>query len=190
MEKDHTLTPQQSLAIISQAIAQTKENLKGHSFIFLLWGWLLAAASLLRFLLQTQTGFKYYFIPFPVLAGIGLVTTLLYYRKQAQPQAETHLNFFIKRLWMVLVTAFITAVFVSVYQNIEPFTYTLLIAGVGTLVSGLVMKFKPLLFGGLCFMLASVLCVFVPDAYKVLLHGITIVLGYLIPGYLLKNAKV
>ncbi len=184
------MNPEESLTLIYQTIAQTKVNVKQHSFIFLLWGWLLALASLIRFFLQTQTNFSYYFIPFPILAGIGLVITIIFYSKQSQPNRETHLNYFIKRLWMVLIPGFITAVFVSIYQNIEPFTYTLLIAGIGTLVSGLIMKFKPLIFGGICFLLASVLSVFLTSEYKVLLHGIAIIIGYIIPGYLLKSAKV
>jgi hypothetical protein len=190
MEKDQPLNPEESLALIYQTIAQTKVNLKQHSFIFLLWGWLLAFASIIRFFLQTQTNFTYYFIPFPILAGIGLIATLIFYCKKSQPNRETHLNYFIKNLWMVLIIGFIAAVFVSVYQNIEPFTYTLLIAGIGTLVSGIIMKYKPLIFGGICLLTASVLCVFVSSEYKVLIHGIAIILGYLIPGYLLKNTKV
>ena len=139
MEKEPTLNPQESLALIMQVISQTKENLKQHGFIFLLWGWLLSIASIFRFILQTETDFKYYFIPFPILAIIGVIATVFFYNKKKQRQPETHLNYFIKKLWLVLAAGFIVIVFVSVYQNVVPYTYTLILAGVGTFVSGLVM---------------------------------------------------
>jgi predicted neutral ceramidase superfamily lipid hydrolase len=186
MEKETKLTPQESLKLITEVINQTKENIKSHSFIFLLWGWTLATASILRFLIQTKTDFKYYFLPFPILVAIALIVTINYNRNKT---SETHLNFFLKKLWMALAFGFIATVFVSVYQKIEPFTYTLILAAIGTTVSGMVMKFKPLMFGGVCFLIASICCVFITDEFKVLIHGFAIIVGYLIPGYILKNSK-
>ncbi|MES2374760.1 MAG: hypothetical protein V4557_19440 [Bacteroidota bacterium] len=189
MKEETTLNAQESLTLIMQVISQTKENLKQHSFIFLLWGWLLSIASIVRFVFQTETDFKYYFIPFPILALIGIVSTVVFYKRKEQRPPETHLNYFIKRLWLVMAAGFAVIVFVSVYQNVVSFTYTLILAGVGTFVTGLVMKFNPFLTGGICFFISAVCCVFVPDEYKVLIHGGAIIAGYIIPGYLLKNSK-
>jgi hypothetical protein len=47
MEKE--LSPAESLKMISEVIGKTKENIRLHSFPFLLWGWLIAIASLLFF---------------------------------------------------------------------------------------------------------------------------------------------
>lgn len=186
MEQESKLTPQQSLTLITEVINQTKENIKSHSFIFLLWGWTLAIASILRFLIQTQSNFKYYFLPFPILVTLALMVTINYNRNKT---SETHLNFFLKKLWIALAIGFIAIVFVSIYQKIEPFTYTLILAAIGTTVSGMAMNFKPLVFGGVCFLVASIGCLFVADEYKVLIHGFAIIVGYLIPGYILKNSK-
>jgi hypothetical protein len=186
MEKEEKMTPQQSLVLISEVISQTKENIKVHSSVFLLWGWALAIASFLRFILQTQTSFKFYFLPFPILVAIVLVITIC---KNRTSVSETYLNFFLQKLWLVLPFAFIAIVFVSLYQKIEPFTYTLILASIVTSVSGMVMKFRPLVVGGVFFLIASVSCVFVSDEYKVLVHGIAIIVGYIIPGYILKNTK-
>ena len=45
------LTQQQSLKIIQEMIATSKNNLKDNSFFFLLWGWLVLIASLSNFAL-------------------------------------------------------------------------------------------------------------------------------------------
>ncbi|RBL89322.1 hypothetical protein [Chitinophaga flava] len=185
---EHNLEPLQGLKIITEAIAQTKENIKGHSYLFLLWGWLIAAASLLFFVLQSFTSFKLFFLPFPVFVTIGIVVSLVNYRS-GQQVSQTYLGFYLKNLWLVLGIGFILSVLINLKQQYPPFTYTLLIGGVGTLVSGLVLRFKPLMIGGILFFAFSAACVFVPGQYQPLLQAIAVLTGYLIPGYLLKHSN-
>jgi len=177
-----------SLKIISDVIAKTKENLKEQSYGFLLWGWLIATASLLFFLLQQFTDFKLYFLPFPVLAVLGIILTINHYTR-TQRAPETYIGYYLSRLWLVLGIGFILVVFISVVQKHPPFTYTLLMGGIGTLVTGLVLRFRPLVLGGILFLLLSGASIFLQDSYKPLLQGLAVLMGYLVPGYLLKNSK-
>jgi hypothetical protein len=39
------------------------------------------------------------------------------------------------------------------------------------------------------FFMTCVASVYMPTEYKALLHGVAIVTGYLVPGYLLKNSE-
>jgi hypothetical protein len=189
MPSEQALGPEESLEIISDAILRTREDSKKNSYPFLLWGWLVASASFLFYVLATLTSFKYYFLPFPIFAVIGVFSTLVYYRKKMMPVTQTYLQYFLSRLWMIVGLAFFLTVFVSVNQGLLPFPFTLIIAGIGTLVSGLTMKFKPLIWGGVLFFCASLACVFVADDVKVLVHGFAIIAGYLVPGYLLKASN-
>jgi len=185
---ENTLSPQESLNLITEVVYKTKENIKEQSFCFLLWGWLIAIASILFFILQQYTSFKLYFLPFPVLAAVGLVTTILFYAKRLG-STETYLNYYLNRMWMVLGAGFIAVVFINVSHQHEPFTYTLIIAAIGTLISGLVIRFKPLIIGGIILLGSGLVSAFMPVEYIVLLHGIAIIAGYLIPGYMLKYSK-
>jgi len=92
-------------------------------------------------------------------------------------------------MWVVLGICFILVVLTNIIQDHQPFTYTILIGGIGTLASGLVLKFRPLITGGILFLLAFVLSVFANEDYRPLIQGIAVVTGYLIPGYLLKYSK-
>ena len=186
-EKD--LSPQESLQLITDAIRSTKENIKENSFPFLLWGWLIASASFSFFLLHQYTSFQYYFLPFPILAIAGVIVTIIYYKHRNASSTITHLTNFLSKMWIALGISFFAVVFINVSQNHVPFTYTLLIAAIGTLASGLVMRFNPLVIGGILFFIASIASIYVADEYKVLLHGVAIVFGYLIPGYLLKSSS-
>jgi hypothetical protein len=182
------LDPLQNLKIILDVISKTKEDIKSYSFLYLLWGWLIATASFLFFTLHTFTSFKLFFIPFPILVFIGILITIVDIRYK-QHASETYLAFFIKNLWIVLGCGFILVVFINVVQQYPPFTYTLLIGGIGTLVSGLTLRFKPLIAGGTLFFIFSVASVFVNEKYHPLLQGIAVISGYLVPGYFLKYSK-
>ena len=65
----------------------------------------------------------------------------------------------------------------------------LLIAGLATTTSGLLIKFKPLIIGGIAFFIFSIATTFVSNEYLSLITGAAIICGYLIPGYFLKSAK-
>jgi len=187
--EERSLSPQESLRLITEAIIRTKENIKENSFPFLLWGWLIAGASVLFFILQHYISFQYYFLPFPVLAAFGVAVTVRYYRDRVANSTVSYLSAFLYKMWMVLGLSFFVVVFISVSQHNVPFTYTLIIAAVGTLTSGLVLEFRPLILGGIIFFAAAIASVYTADEYKVLLQGVSMILGYLIPGYLLKSSS-
>ena len=132
-------------------------------------------------------GHSFLFLPFPLLATGGIVTTLVWYtRQKAAAPTETYIGYFFNRLWLVLGISFILVVFISVSRGWPPFLYTLVIAAIGTAVSGLAMKFRPLVLGGLLFFAAAIAGIYLPDVYLPLLTGLAMIGGYLIPGYLLK----
>jgi hypothetical protein len=187
MDNEKPLSPQESLDVILKAISSTKNSIRSNSFYFLLWGWLIAIASFGFFVMKVFFDAWFHFVLFPILAFIAGVITIVHYSRKKVVSTESYVSHFLSRLWAVLGIAFIMAVFINVSRGEGPFTYTMMLAGVGTLVSGWVMKFKPLIFGGVLFLVSSIVSVYVALEYKALLQGITVVAGYLVPGYLLKN---
>jgi hypothetical protein len=186
---ENSLSPRESMQIIADTIAKTKEDIRLNSFCFLLWGWLISIASLLFFVLQHFTSFSYYFLVFPLAVVPGIVITVVWFVKNRTTATLSHLTFFLSRLWLVMGLGFIVVVFLNVVQGMLPFAYSLLLAAIGTCVSGLVMRFRPLQAGGVVLFAACMGTLFIPDDYQSLLNGAAILLGYLIPGYLLKNHK-
>ena len=186
--EERTLLPQESLAVIADAIRKTKDNFRENSRFFLLWGWLIAAASVAFFLLREYAETRFFFLPFPILVVVGIVTSVIWYRRlREEAPTETYFGYFFNRMWLVLGISFVLVVFVSLSRGWTPFLYTLVVAGIGTLVSGLAMKFRPLVWGGMLFFAAAIAGVYLPNADLPLLNGVAMVGGYLIPGYLLKS---
>lgn len=65
----------------------------------------------------------------------------------------------------------------------------LLLGGFATTTTGLFIKFKPIIIGGMAFFVFSIASTFVSNEYIALIVGVAIICGYLIPGYLLKATK-
>jgi len=190
MKTQTELNPKESLELIAEIIAKTKENFKYQSFYYLIWGWLVAGASLFQYILIKFTDFEMNYLPWPILMSIGAIITIIYSIRLGRiMQTETYLGSFIKHLWIVLGVSFIFMLFISIKLEFWPAPGVLLLAGIGTMVSGLTMKFKPLIFGGIIFAIFSIVTVYFTGPEQLVLNSIAIILGYLIPGYLLKNSK-
>ena len=190
MESRTSLNPNESLQIITDTIAKTRSNIRQNSFFFLLWGWLVSLASILQYSLITFTSTDLHFLPWPILMIGGAIISGVYgYRMSKLNPTESYVNNFMKNLWIVLGISFFIMVFLCLKMEVYPTPFALLLAGVGTLISGLVMKFNPLTIGGAVFLLAAVVAVFFGGAEQLIINAVAIVLGYLIPAYLLKNAQ-
>jgi hypothetical protein len=126
----------------------------------------------------------------PILALGGVVITGVYLtRRIKRSDTESYVNYFLIRLWVGAGLCFPLSIFTSIAQGLHPATFALLLAGLGTLVSGLVMGFRPLTGGGTVFLLSSIASVYVSQDNALLLIAGAVVLGYLVPGYLLKYSQ-
>ncbi len=64
----------------------------------------------------------------------------------------------------------------------------ILLAAVPTFLTGVILKFKPLYFGGMVFWILGVVLFFVSREDQFLIAAVAIALGYLVPGYMLKRS--
>jgi hypothetical protein len=180
------LTVEESIEIIQQMISNTKTSLSDNSIYFLMWGWLSIVASLGNIiLLKTSVGNYSYYIWFLLpLVGIPLS---IYYKKRNPDKTETYLGFFIQMLW---TGAGITSMVMFVLMFFVYFPILLmflLLIGTIVFVSGTVMKFKPLIAGAIFFWIGAICCAFFKNSSEqLLIYAISIFLGYIIPGYMLK----
>lgn len=184
------LTEQQSLKIIQEMIATSKNNLKDNSFFYLLWGWLVLIASLSHFVL-IKMQWEYAFLPWPVLmtAG-GVASAFAGYRLGKNAKVVSHVDKMMGFLWYAFMVVILIIVFMAIMNRLAwVSTYPLIISlyGLGTFVSGGVLKFRPLLIGGAACWVISVIAFFTPSEYVLLLTALSVVIAYLIPGYMLKS---
>jgi hypothetical protein len=92
-------------------------------------------------------------------------------------------------LWIGFGISVFTLVFFgyTIQYNLNP--VILLMSALPTLVSGVIIKFKPLVVGGIMFWVFGIVCFLVSIEYQTLVGAAAVIVGYLIPGYLLKTQK-
>jgi len=197
MEKND-LTPEESFDVINKAIANFKINYKESSKVFLLWGWMLTLASVSNFiLLKFVHSMEPWVLKGYVILGswalfilIGFIIMYFMVRKMNRTKkVHSHIDKFIDYLWWVTAPSFIIATFICIKLGIAPPPLMLLVAGIATTTTGLVIKFRPLTIGGMSFFVFSIAATFVTNEYMALVVSAALICGYLIPGYLLKTAK-
>jgi len=184
MEKE--LKPEESLKIIEQMIQKTKANLHDSSFYFLLWGWIILLIVIGQSLLEHFTTYNKTYIVW-ILVIPGIITSLIYGAiKGKKAKIESHLDRLNFLNWMIFLGSyFIVIIFMKDFDyKVSPIIF--LLAGNATLLTGFIIKFRPLIIGGLVFW-AGVFCQFLlPYNLLEFVFPFIIIFGYLVPGYLLK----
>lgn len=195
---ENTLTPEESLAIIGKSISSFKSNYKEYANIFLLWGWILTFASISNYIiirvLQEQKAYElmgwYSLGNWGVFGIIGFIVYFIMSRRvNKDKKVYTLLESYISKLWTVAAASFFIGTVLCIQLDIAPPPLMLLIAGIATTTSGLLIKYKPMIIGGILFFVFSIATTFVTNEYLSLIVGAAIICGYLIPGYLLKSEK-
>jgi len=188
----NTMTEKESIQIIQEMIATSKGKIKENSFFYLLWGWLVLVASLGNYLL-IRIGFENPWLPWPILMGIGgIASAIKGYRLGKRSQVITVIDKAIMYLWWGFLVLMFIVLAMTAYQKINwTSTYPLIISlyGLGTFVSGGILKFKPLILGGIAAWIISIIAFFVAPINVLLLTALSIVVAYLIPGYMLKSKE-
>lgn len=187
--KTKQLPPEQQLDLIESTITKSRENLSHYSFDFVFWGWLILITATLNFigLFFTPLEQDSYFIwaISPLLGGIYIAN--YHWKKDKQKERKTYLEFFLQQLWIVLGVVMILFPFLLFFDEINPLVFFPVLAGTGTLVSGLVLRFKPLIFGGTLLLLFPFILQIVPSFWNMPFYGLVVFIAFALPGYALKK---
>jgi hypothetical protein len=184
---EQEMTGKESIRIITDMILKTKANIRQGSFHLLFWGWLIVFCAFAEFLLYELTTYDHpYYVWFLTIPGV--VVSLIYgFTRDRKALFHTYAD----RLYMWTWFSFgFTAIvlFILLGKNMISVTpFILMLAGLPTFMSGIILKFRPLIIGGVIFWLCAVLTNYSGESADSLIMAGAVIAGYLIPGYLLKK---
>lgn len=187
MDNQSKLSNEESLRIITRMIQTAKGNIKGNSFHFLLWGWVVTFGNLGHFYLMEFTDFAYPYAVWLITIPTWIVSLLYGYRQSSKERVKTYSDFLIMWTWLAFTFSIVILIFSGKFDALLT-PIILLFAGIPTFMTGLILKFKPLIYGGSSFWIFSVIAFSVEPSYSLLVSAVAIIVGYLIPGYILKSA--
>jgi hypothetical protein len=179
------------LDLIYEMIENSKMQIKENAFFYLLWGWLVLIASLTHFFLW-KLGVFYSFLAWPVIMTIGMIVSVIAgIRMGKKAGYRSHIDTAVIYLWYGFFFTIVVLLAFALAGKIPwEISNVLIISmyGLGTFVSGGILRFRPLIIGGICCWLIALCGFFVPGEYTLLLISGSIIISYLIPGYLLKKS--
>lgn len=184
--KEKELSPEESIDLINTMIGKARKRYTDNSFYFLLWGWLVIVASALHYYFATAQ-----LMENPAMAWlimfVGAIVSMVYGRRQERAASVTlYTDKLYAWLWLSLGIAMVIIIINGSFVNYHIVPLILLLAGVGTFVSGAMMSFKVLQFGAVCLWAMSIFAFQLNEINQLPAMAIGIAVGYLMPGYVMK----
>lgn len=186
--KNHKMenTEKQHLELIAEMINSARQEFSNDSFAYLLWGWSVCIAALLEFVLM-QLNVPYHAMVWLAIPVVAVVQVVIMRSRKKKEQVRSHVDKILGYVWIAVGISIGT---VLLAQNIlQNSTYPILIFlyGIGTFISGGIMKHKPMMMGAVCCWIIGLLAFHFTFEYQLLLLSLSLILSYIIPGHMLQN---
>lgn len=180
----------QSLATIGEMIQNARERIVDDGYWYLLWGYLVFVAAISNYVLMEFVHWEYAWLPWPVLMILGgVLSAFTGYRHASAARHKTFFDTVMISLWSAFLIVLLMILAFTALGQIDPlaaYPLIMIIYGFGTWVSGGVLKYAPLIVGGvICWIIAGIAFYF-PFNIQVLLLALSILIAYIIPGHMLK----
>lgn len=183
------MSAQESMEIINSMIQKARKGYEENNYHFLLWGWIVLIASLFHFTTATFTSFEYPFAGWALTLVGAVLSSVRGSKDSKRAKVVGYTDKLYGWLWTSLGLAMFTIVFNGIVIDWEIIPFIMLLAAVGTNVSGAMMRFKPLHFGAAVFWILAIVAFQLDENYQNLCMAIGVAFGYLVPGYLMKKGK-
>ncbi|MEO8764751.1 MAG: hypothetical protein ABI416_10710 [Ginsengibacter sp.] len=187
--KEVNMTEAESLLLITSMINKAKNRFSESGTIYILWGWLILICCVVQFValyyFNNQDAYSIWYVTW--LAPIYQLFSLRKSRK-SRP-TKTYTDEIIGFVWVVFIICLALLVFIlmhlKAYLGISP--AVLIMYGMPTVLTGVILKFRPLLIGGVCCWLLAVLSTMVIYEFQLLMIAFAVAVAWIVPGYLLQQ---
>ena len=116
-----------------------------------------------------------------------VATFYISYKHGQEARMSSHLDRVNSFLWYSYGVIIFTIVVFGFKINYQLNPIILLVSAVPAFVSGTIIKFRPLIFGGVFFWLFGIICFLIGGPWQYLVGAVAVATGHLIPGLLLRN---
>jgi hypothetical protein len=187
--EEKKLSGEESLSLIRQMIQVAKDEHREKGDGWLIWGWLLFAASISSMILSyAQLGRYIQWVWLGILA-IGLVVYALgHLRKQKQEKVQTYVQELLNKIesgFFISLFAIVASIYMT--DNSFSFGYFYILYAFWMFIHGSAIRFRPLIIGAWVNWAAAIAIFWVNNfRYDMMISALAVLVGYLIPGYMLR----
>ena len=176
------------LNLISETINKTKDQIRPLSVNFIFWGILITLMSVIHYSFPSTIQMNPYssLVFWTIFPLIGMAVTIYYNKKIIDNRGfETHLSRVLKIIWVVFNISWLIIVFNSFIIKQNPALNILFLLGMTTLITGLIIRYKPVSLGGVFLMILYLFFSINPDFPIFIINILGMLFGMVIPGLFL-----
>lgn len=189
MNPEIKMSESESMQLITSMINKAKNWYGETGLFYLIWGWVILFCCLTQFIavhfFDNQNAHFVWLLVYLVLI-FQIIYTRRMKRNRATKTYTREINGFV---WIAFFICLMLTIFICVsfkrYELINPLL--LILYGMPTFLSGIIIKFKPLIIGGIFCWVMAIISPFVMVEYQVLLSAAAVITAWIIPGHLLRN---
>ena len=181
----NNMSSEESLRLIHQMIQSVKQDLEDDSFYYLFWGWLVLVASVSNYILDVS-GYANPTIVWLLMPLGGIVTGIYAYRHEKTKKVKTYTDEVMKYVLFAFMISLLIVLFSQAKLGLNCYPMLMMVYATLLYVSGGIIKFKPLMYGGYANWIFAIVAFFVTFQIQLLLLAGAMLFGYIIPGHLLK----
>ncbi len=208
-QPEKKLTKKESLDLIAMMINKAKDTCHDTGLAAIMWGSVIAICSLIR-LSEIHFNFK---LPFDIyLLTFAAVIPQIYFsvKEKKARKVKAYGDVFFDNMWMAFGICIFLMIYItnSVYSEFKPMAeeyskltghsapfrfyefssaFFLLLYGLPTFVTGISMKFRPMLLGGLLCWICCLITIYTPVKIDLILTALSSVFAWLIPGIIMEK---
>jgi hypothetical protein len=190
--QEENMSPQQSFAVIQSMIETAKNQFSENGHLYLLWGWVIFVCSTSQFALLNIFHYPNHSIVW-FLPWLAIIYQAIYLsKKEKKKKVSTYADRIIGFVWisffiLLLLFGFILGYELKAgyYKLICPISLALY--GMPTLLSGIILRFKPLVVGAVSCWLLSIGSLFIGYDYQLLFLSAAMIVAWIVPGYMMQR---
>lgn len=186
---DQQFNEHNSLQLIESMINKAKNNFSESGTLYLLWGIVIFLCSMVQFIAVQFFNYENAAYIWMLTWLVVIYQVIFLSRKAKNERAKTYTADILKYVWICFVCCMALAIFILInqkaYESINP--AILILYGMPTFLSGIILKFKPLVIGGIICWLLSIGSILVPAEFQLLFIAAAVIAAWIIPGLLLRR---
>lgn len=192
METDNNFSPQQSLQLIESMINRAKDKFAEDGTMYLVWGWVVLICSISQFILLHFLHYEHHYIVWLFTLPVFIYQAFFVNKKQKLQKVKTYTDSIIGFVWITFAIEIILLGFViGILTTGEYYTHIihilLAVYGMPVFLTGVIVRFKPLIIGGITCWALCIISTFIKIYdYQFLLIPVAMVFAWIIPGYILR----
>ena len=180
--------PQNQLQLIESMILKARNDFQESGTLYLMWGFVILICSLVQFI-----GDYFYQSEWSLvwsLTWVAVIVQIIYLRKQKKKQgARSYTDEIMAAIWIMFFVCMVLLAYILIsHKALETVLPAVLVMyGIPTFLSGTLLKFNLLKWGGASCWLLAILCSFTALQFQILFIAAAVIMAWIIPGLFLRR---